>query len=174
MNILLAFALNKSYYIVFIFSPVASVCFVWKNYGDLQVYGNTWVMAVHHNCPCTVQHTMLGDRWLPNMLHISHPHMLYSWELPYRRERCTSQQECPSLSADLPGWRSRSITSYSINLGEALCQLKVEGAISWARAELAGHWPSMRYGDGVTWRTIYYFQLSQHMSCFKHRVLQNI
>lgn len=35
--------------------------------------------------------------------------------------------------------RSRSITPYSINLGRALCQLKVERAIIWARAELASH-----------------------------------
>lgn len=106
--------------------------------------GDTWVMVVNPNSPCAAQHTMLRDRWLPNMLHISHPHMLYSWALPYSRERCTSQQECLSLSADLPGWRSRSITSYNINLGKALCQLKVEGAIIWARAELASHWPSTR------------------------------
>ena len=158
----------------FYFPTVVPVCFVWKSYGELQVCGDTWVTAAHRNCPCTVRHTMLRDRWLPNMLHISHPHMLYSWELPYRRERCTSQQECLSLSADLPGWRSRSITSYSINLGEALCQLKVEGAIIWALAELAGHWPSMWYWDGVIWRTIYYFQLFQHMNCFKHRGLWKI
>lgn len=47
------------------------------------------------------------------------------------------------ISTDLSGVRFRSITSYSINLGRALCQLKVAGAIIWAWAELASYWPSM-------------------------------
>lgn len=63
-----------------------------------------------------------------------------------------SQQGSQSLSADLSGGRSGSITSYSINLGSALCQLKVVGAIIWTRAELANYWPSMCYHCMWEWR----------------------
>lgn len=42
-----------------------------------------------------------------------------------------------TLCADLSGDRPKSIISYSINLGKAICQLKVEGAIIWVWDELA-------------------------------------
>lgn len=102
-------------------------------------------MGVSHIGLSTPQHRMLWDRWLPNILHVSKPHMLYSWELPYSHKRCRSQQESLSVSAVLSGEGSTTITSYSINLGRALCQLKVEGAIILAQTEVASYWPSMCY-----------------------------
>lgn len=127
-------------------------------------------MGVSHIGPSTPQHRMLQDRWLPNMLHDPKPHMLYSWEPPYSHKRCRSQQESLSLSTDLSGERSRSITSYSINLGKALCQLKVEGAIIWALAELASFWPSMCYCRMWEWRhnVKIYIQPGKH-PCVSHR-----
>lgn len=77
------------------------------------------------------------------MLHVSKPHMLYSWELPHSHKRCGSQQESLSVAAVLSGWSSTTITSYSINLGRASCQLKVEGAIILVQAKVASYWPSM-------------------------------
>lgn len=100
-------------------------------------------MGVSHIGLSTPKHRMLQDRRLQNMLHVSKPHMLYSWELPHSHKRCGSQQESLSVAAVLSGWSSTTITSYSINLGRASCQLKVEGAIILAQAKVGSYWPSM-------------------------------
>lgn len=55
----------------------------------------------------------------------------------------------------LSEWGPTTITSDSINLARASCQLKVEGAIILARAKVASHWPSVCYCSriqGATWR----------------------
>lgn len=125
--------------------------------------------GVSHIGRSSPQHGMLYDRWLQNMLHVSKPHMPYSWEPPCSHKRCRSQQESLSLCADLSGERSTTITSYSINLGRALCQLKVEGAIIWARAELAGYWPSMCYCRmrGSRHNVKIYIQVDKHPCVFQ-------
>ena len=137
---------------------IECVC-VWGGGGSGLLTAAGLQMGVSHIGPNTPQHRVPWDRWHPNMLHDPEPYMLYSWEPPCSRERCSSQKESPSLSADLSGEGSGSITSNDINLGEALCQLKVEGAIIWARAELASYWPSMCYcrmkSEGIMTRYIY-------------------
>lgn len=105
------------------------------------------------------------------MLHVSKPHMLYSWELPHSHKGCGSQQESLSVAAVLSGWSSTTITSYSINLGRASCQLKVEGAIILAQAKVASYWPSMcccciRFK--VLCEDIQYIQDDKHLCTDRH------
>lgn len=109
-----------------------------RGHGDRQE--NSWQEDTLVKCrsrwvwPTSDRALHSGGRWLPNMLHVFKPHtMPYSWVPPFSHKRCRSRQESDSLSADLSGERSRTITSDSINLGRALCQLKVKGAIIWAR-----------------------------------------
>lgn len=86
----------------------------------------------------TAQNT-IKTGWLLNIWFQAR--MVYSWDLPYRHKQCESQQESVPVLAALLGAGSTTITSCSINLDRVPCQLKVEGAIILAQAEVSSDWP---------------------------------
>lgn len=91
-------------------------------------------MGVSHVGLSTPQHGILQDRWLPNMLmfpshtcliHENHHTAMSNAEVNWNFSQ--SLQICQVKGPD------------QLPHGRALCQLKVEGAIIWAEAELVSN-----------------------------------